>query len=380
MIITNIKLKNWKNFRSVDVNCGKRVFIIGPNASGKSNFLDALRFLHDVANDGFEKAIIARGGLKSIRFIDARQKTDIMISVIIDDVWKYTLTFGSKERSPIPWVVEEQVEKWSDETKTWKKILNRPDNNDKTDSIRLKQTALQQVNANKSFRDLVDFFSSIQYRHILPQLVREPKAFMPNPVDNDPFGRDLVLNIWKTPKKTRDSRLKRINNALQAAVPNFKNLSVEQDENGIPHLQINYAHWRKYGAYQRELYFSDGTLRFLALLWALIDTKGTLLLEEPELSLHEEIISNLPSLFTKVEREKKLSVRQVFITTHSTALLRDIGIGPEEVLILEPNENEVEIKTFSDEEKQSLKDLGLTVADVILPRTRPKNIEKLRLF
>lgn len=380
MIVTNIKLNNWKNFRSVDVNCGKRVFIIGPNASGKSNFLDALRFLHDVANDGLEKAVAVRGGLKSIHFIEARQKPDIMIKVTIDDIWKYTLTFGSKKRSSLPEVVAEQVEKRLDGTKKWELILNRPDKDDKADPVRLKQTALQQVNANKDFRDLANFFAAIQYRHILPQLVREPKAFMSSPVDNDPFGRDLVLNIWKTSEKTRKARLKRINNALEAAVPNFKNLSVEQDANGVPHFQINYKHWRKNGAYQSESSFSDGTLRFLALLWALIDTKDLLLLEEPELSLHEEIISKLPSLFTKVEKEKKVSTRQIFITTHADALLRDVGIGPEEVLILEPDEKGVEIRTATDEEKELLKNSSLTVADVLLPRTRPKNIEQLRVF
>jgi len=58
MVITRIKLKNWRNFKQVDVDLRERVFVIGPNASGKSNLLDALRFLRDVAKPkggGFER-------------------------------------------------------------------------------------------------------------------------------------------------------------------------------------------------------------------------------------------------------------------------------------------------------------------------------------
>ena len=55
MIISRFLLKNWKNFQEIDVPLKNRVFLIGPNASGKSNFLDALRFLRDVAEDGLDK-------------------------------------------------------------------------------------------------------------------------------------------------------------------------------------------------------------------------------------------------------------------------------------------------------------------------------------
>mgnify|MGYP002781015023 CR=1 FL=1 len=41
MRFTRLQLKNWKNFRKVDVELQERVFIVGPNAGGKSNLLDA---------------------------------------------------------------------------------------------------------------------------------------------------------------------------------------------------------------------------------------------------------------------------------------------------------------------------------------------------
>ena len=48
----SVRLENWCNFASVDVDLSKRVFLVGPNASGKSNFLDVFRFLHDIVLSG----------------------------------------------------------------------------------------------------------------------------------------------------------------------------------------------------------------------------------------------------------------------------------------------------------------------------------------
>ena len=45
MRIDHIRLKNWLNFRKVDAALAETTYLIGPNASGKSNFLDLFRFL-----------------------------------------------------------------------------------------------------------------------------------------------------------------------------------------------------------------------------------------------------------------------------------------------------------------------------------------------
>jgi predicted ATPase len=64
MIISRIELKNWRNFQRAEVNLGHRVFLIGPNASGKSNFLDVFRLLRDITKPGggLQKAVSSRAG------------------------------------------------------------------------------------------------------------------------------------------------------------------------------------------------------------------------------------------------------------------------------------------------------------------------------
>lgn len=69
MRFTHIRLSNWKNFARCEVALANRVFLVGPNASGKSNFLDVFRFLRDLASPGgaaFRRR--SGGGRASARF------------------------------------------------------------------------------------------------------------------------------------------------------------------------------------------------------------------------------------------------------------------------------------------------------------------------
>jgi AAA domain, putative AbiEii toxin, Type IV TA system len=49
MFVRRLSIENWKNFPKGEVNLSRRLFLIGPNASGKSNFLDIFRFLRDLS-------------------------------------------------------------------------------------------------------------------------------------------------------------------------------------------------------------------------------------------------------------------------------------------------------------------------------------------
>jgi energy-coupling factor transporter ATP-binding protein EcfA2 len=49
-MISELKIRNFKSLESVDLKLGHFNLLVGANASGKSNFLDALRFLQGVGN------------------------------------------------------------------------------------------------------------------------------------------------------------------------------------------------------------------------------------------------------------------------------------------------------------------------------------------
>ena len=116
----------------------------------------------------------------------------------------------------------------------------------------------------------------------------------------------------------------------------------------------------------------------MGLLWITLAGSGPLLLEEPEMSLHPEVVRYIPQMFARMQRR---TGRQVMISTHSADMLRDTGIGLNEVLLLEPSAEGTTARAAADiEEATALLEQGCTLADVIIPRTRPANVEQLTLF
>jgi predicted ATPase len=374
MKFDHVRLENWKNFRVLDVPLQRRVFVVGPNAAGKSNFLDSLRFLRDVADPegGFQRAIKSRGGVSQVRCLHARQQPNVAIDVTmaLDDArWRYRLEFAQDNQRRALVRKEEVV-------KDGKVILSRPDNSDEKDPNRLTQTHLEQVNANKGFRSIAEFFAQIRYLHVVPQLVRESDRMVVRA--QDPYGSDFLEQIAHTPKRTLESRLKRINQALKVAVPQLRELKLDRDERGVPHLKGLYEHWRPNAGWQTEEHFSDGTLRLLGLLWALLEGNAPLLLEEPELSLHAAVVRFIPAMMVRTGRK---SSRQVLVSTHSADLLSDPSIALEEVVLLEPSGDGTRaILAAQNLQIRALLEGGLTVADAVLPHTAPREASQLALF
>ena len=358
------------------------MFLVGPNASGKSNFLDALRFLRDIAKSeggGLQRAVRERGGISKIRCLAARKAPQVEIEVHLSEngepwpSWKYAIAIKQESRGlRQPFVFYEKV--WEGQNL----ILDRPNEDDAKDKVRLKQTHLEQINANLEFREIAKFLDSIDYLHLIPQVLRFPEIFRGSKNIEDPFGLSFLEKVAQTPERTRRARLRKIERALRVAVPQLKQLSDIRDERGIPHLEAVYEHWRSRGAKQSEDQFSDGTLRLIAFLWSILDGDSLLLLEEPELSLHSGIVTKLPGLIWRIQNKKK---KQVLISTHSADLLTDKGIGGEEVLLLIPESEGTKVHlALSVGDIKSLLETGLSVADAVLPRTEPKNIMQLSLF
>lgn len=81
MLINSIKLSNFKNFEDVEVKLGKMNVIVGANASGKSNFLQALKFLRDIKDFGIDNAISMQGGIEYLRNMQLKDNKVTKISV-----------------------------------------------------------------------------------------------------------------------------------------------------------------------------------------------------------------------------------------------------------------------------------------------------------
>jgi predicted ATPase len=214
-MISKIRLQNWRNFRQVEVPLSPRVFVVGPNAAGKSNLIDAARFLRDIAKPGggLQRAISQRGGLSKVRCLAARSKSNVEISIDIEDPsgqedWRYEVGITRQVRGH-----RETILAFERVYKSGKLLLERPDKADRKDELRLTRTHLEQISANSEFRFIAKFLEGIRYLHLL----RHPEIGT-NFGHEDPFGGNFLENIARTPEKARRSRLNRIESALREAV------------------------------------------------------------------------------------------------------------------------------------------------------------------
>lgn len=375
MRFLKLQLENWRNFTHLDVVLQQRVFLVGANATGKSNLLDVFRFLRDVVRvgGGFEKAVADRGGVSSLRSVASQGSPDIVIDVQLGDdqtntVWQYRLAFAQDSQG-YPILKEEKV--WN----SGLLLLERPDKQDMADRELLRQTNLEQSNANREFRDIAKFLDTIRYYHIVPQLVREPERSVGH--KSDPYGGDFLEQVMRLPPSTRKARLLRIQNVLRAAVPQLRDIQLSIDSthgHGTPHL-VGVFSSKSREVRQTEADFSDGTLRLIGLTWALLDEGGPLLWEEPEVYLHPSIVRHLPAMIATIQQEH---ARQILMSTHSEDLLRDEGIAPDEVLILRPTVDGTIVESVAEiDVVKLLLDAGLSIAEAALPATQAPDAAKL---
>ena len=384
MIISKIELFNWKNFHRCEVGVQERCFVVGANAAGKSNFIDALRFLRDVAKQGggLQTAVRVRGGITKIRCLAAREQSNVKLAIELSEsdsrelCWHYELNFkhtGGGIRENQVKIVSEKVFSGREQ----RYVLDRSAETLGEDEETLKYTYLEQPNANKDFRVIQQFLQNVEYLNVVPQMVRESASSSYSGDKEGYYGRNFLKRLALLNDNTRRSYFRKINEFLKLAVPQLEELSFVKDEIGVPHLEARYVHWRTRGSKQQEMQFSDGTLRLIGFLFALIDSNGVLLLEEPEINLHPGIVAQFPEFIAKIQRVKK-GGRQVFITTHSYDILSNEGIAPEEVLLLTNSPEGTEVEVLSNVEKaKNILAAGFSMADVVMPLTKPWSIESM---
>lgn len=368
-------LKNWKNFREVDIAVHDRMFLVGANGSGKSNLLDAFRFLRDLAlPGGLNAAVARRKGVDAIRCLAAPKDADVGIEVEVEaedggSRWRYALSFGQDAQSR-PCVRAEHV------SRDGRAVLDRPDSDDRSNPVFTQQTHLEQVSRSVAFHCLQELFASIRHADLVPQVVREPDGTVGS--FHHRYGGRFVQDIARTPADERDFILNRIEKALRIAIPYFESLGLVNDSTRVPHLVARSVHWRETDALQAEDQLSDGTLRLIGLFWAAMKSAGPLLVEEPELFLHPDVVRMLAQAMDSAQRGSR---RQLFMSTHSPNLMWDEEISLEETLLLLTDGKAAHaVAADSVEQVRLLVEGGSSIAEAVIPCTQPRGTWRLALF
>lgn len=334
---SKVILENWRNFPSVDVEMEERVFIVGRNAIGKTNFIDVFRFLRDLAmfGGGLAMAVYNRKGMTNIRSRFARRMTNVELSIKVEDEsgkgWEYSISFDDSNK-PDPRAPDGRGIKVVHER------LAKIGGSKVKESFGAARSLLESEKETEDFKDFVEFLVKTTYLHLVPQMIRENQTPLSETIGADPFGRGLLDQILKAAPADRKKRLKIIGKILERINPQFRELAQTVDSAGRPHLEVLFKDWRHHNSRQDERQFSDGMLRLIGLLWVVQDAAGTVLLEEPELSLNSGIAGQIAPFLSEASRLS--GGRQVIVATHSEALMADEGIRPEEILLVQPAKKE----------------------------------------
>ena len=123
--------------------------------------------------------------------------------------------------------------------------------------------------------------------------------------------------------------------------------------------------------------FSDGTLRLIALFWLLQESgDAPLLLEEPELYVNEDIVRQLARIIDSARRKRFESAgKQVFVSTHSYALLSNPGIDAKGIVVVVPSDEGSIIRKVNEAELIAIM-TGFSPAEVVFPNVRGVPIGK----
>jgi predicted ATPase len=88
--ISRVRLRNFKSIADCDVRLGPLSVLVGSNGAGKSNFLDALRFVAQAVASDPDRAIAMRGGLGEILHRGRVQAESFSVDLEVTVPWGAT--------------------------------------------------------------------------------------------------------------------------------------------------------------------------------------------------------------------------------------------------------------------------------------------------
>jgi predicted ATPase len=336
-MLRRIRVEGYRSIRSLDFELGQVTVIVGENGTGKSNLYRALSLLREAATGGLAPAIAREGGMKSVLWAGETQKNTaraVSLSVDLDDL-RYALKLGlpgptDPALALDPVVKEEAISVdiggkhpvmlqrkgpsviSRDAQGEWQPYQNM---------LLMAETALGMLRDPKRFPELDRIqraLSGWRFHHAFrtdaDSPIRQPQGAVCSPVlDADGSNLAAVLaTVLHLKDGAQDYARSEVAQAIEAAFPGA---ALQFDEAAGRHtVALRTADFRRaFAAHE----MSDGTLRYLCLVGALCSYRrpNFIALNEPEASLHTDLIGPLAKMILRTAEDT-----QMIVVTHSSAL------------------------------------------------------------
>lgn len=278
-MLNRLTVRGFKSLADVTVDLPRFAVLFGPNATGKSNLLDAIQALSWLARA--PTLSDALGGPFPVRGRSgARRRSKLPTT---------RSTFGERDAPAQGCPRKERLG------------LNHSILSDRSLS----------GNGYAWLDNVRDEFAGWRTYHFEPRLVRRQDESPMDVTDIGIHGHNLAAFLYKL-KATQPQSFEAIARVLRTIVPGVEAMDIELDERrGILDLQI-----RQDGTSYSSRVLSEGTLRLLAMCAIAVNpwAGSVVALEEPENGVHPRRIDVIARLLVSLsEREQ----RQVIVTTHS---------------------------------------------------------------
>ena len=371
--ITRVVLKNYKSIAACDVQLQPLTFLVGRNGAGKSNFLDALRFVADALNTSLDHAVRARGGINDVckrsnRRINAPAYFSIRLEFDLPDGSRGYYAFQIQTRL-IGYTVQTEECKFYNENLTTPDIYFNVVSGNVTDtSVQVGPAAagdrLYLVNASglPEFRPIYDAFSRMGFYNLNPDKIRDLQV---------PDSGDMLIqdgsNLTSVFSQLSPVVRKNIEEYLAAVVPGVQRVHVRKlgPKETLGFMQYVVENERPWRFLANNM--SDGTLRALGILVALFQgdqapQKRVPLvgIEEPEIALHPGAVAVLlDSLRDAANRT------QAIVTTHSPELLDDKHLDVNSILAVEAHNGDTVIAPVDEASRSVVQDRLFTAGELL---------------
>lgn len=334
-------VRNYKSIAGCDVTLEPLTLLVGPNGTGKSNFLDALRFVADSLNFSLEHALRDRGGIKLVRRHSRGHPTHFGLRL------ELRLTDGSTAVYAFE-VAAEKSESFSvrrEECRVFPPVALAPESYFEVQSgavvdascelrtaISSDRLALVSVSALPEFRQVYDGLCGMAFYNLNADVMRDLQEPDPGHVLAR-HGDNIASVIRELARNGSGNGLQDINEQLKLIVPGLvgvepKTLGPKETIEFLQAVKGDENPWRFYADSM-----SDGTVRALGILVAIhqpatnrprpIRLVG---IEEPEVAIHPGAAEVLAEALVSAADEK-----QIIVTTHSPDLLDHHSIDERQI-------------------------------------------------
>ena len=333
-IIKSVTIRGFKSIRNLEAFSLNNVnVLIGSNGAGKSNFVSLFRMLHEMIEERLQLLVSREGGADAFLYLGQRETKELSVEILFGiNGYQFTLVPTVDNRLTF----SREVAIYSGHLPGGSKSERSLGSGHFEAQLKRRRDDSGYTATKGSPHYVFEATTSWVVYHFhdtsLEAGVRRPGGIN----DNETLrynAENLAAFLFRI-QSTHPENYRKIRDVVRLAAPFFDDFKLRPMPATPEKIQLE---WLQRGSDFPFLasQLSDGTLRFICLATALLQTTPprTMLFDEPELGLHPYALSLLGGMMQKSVAPWGSPFNQVIVSTQSALLLNEFV--PEDIVVVE---------------------------------------------